>query len=197
MLPNLQCLSIGVKFNYNKFKKGENSAGARQAFGKFKSAIRRAGIPDRHVEPNCQICFEPFKGREVFIAECGHAMHVECAQRQRVQQNTCPVCRTPFTENELRELGLEALLPPSMQSLYVAMAEENYAPLVQAIDSGFNVDTQDEDDQTLLMWASSFGNDDAVLYLISSGASMVISQTTNPPQSSASFSAAVKPTEPP
>tara|TARA_Y100000768_G_C23972719_1_gene681377 strand:+ start:95 stop:1003 length:909 start_codon:yes stop_codon:yes gene_type:complete len=174
MLPNLQCLSIGVKYNYDKFKNGKHSAGARQAFGKLKSAVRRAGIPDGHVEPNCPICYEPFRGREVFIAECGHAMHVECAQRQRVQQNTCPVCRTPFTENELRELGLEALLPPSMQSIYVAMAEENYAPLIQAIDSGFNVDTQDEDDQTLLMWASSFGNDDAVLYLISSGASMNI-----------------------
>lgn len=101
-------------------------------------------------------------------------MHVECAQRQRVQQDQCPVCRKPFTENELRELGLEALLPPSIQSLYVAMAEGNYELLVQAIDSGFNVDTQDEDGQTLLMWASSFGFDDAVLYLISSGASMNI-----------------------
>ena len=174
MLPNLQCLSIGVKYNYNKFKNGKHSAGARQAFGKFKAAIRKAGIPDGHVNPNCPVCFEPFKDTEVFIAECGHAVHVECAQRQRVQQNTCPVCRTPFTENELQELGLEALLPPSMQSLYVAMAEENYAPLIQAIDGGFNVDTQDEDGQTLLMWASSFGNDDAVLYLILSGASLNI-----------------------
>mgnify|MGYP002884637591 CR=1 FL=1 len=176
MLPNLQCLSIGVKYNYDKFKNGKHSAGARQAFGKLKSVVRKAGIPDGHVDPNCPICYEPFKGREVFIAECGHAMHVECAQRQRVQQNTCPVCRTPFTENELVELGLEELLLSPFQLLYLAIAAGNYTRdnvltrLDQAIDSGFDVNTQDEDGQTLLMLASTFGRDDTVLDLIGAGA---------------------------
>ena len=180
MLPNLQCLSIGVKFNYNKFKNGEHSAGARQAFGKFKSAVRKAGIPDKHVEPNCQICFLPFKGTEVFIAECGHAMHVECAQRQRVQQDQCPVCRKPFTENELEELGLEELRLPPFQLLYMAIAAGNYTRdnvltrLDQAIDSGFDVNTQDEDGQTLLMIASTFGRDDTVLDLIGAGVELDI-----------------------
>ena len=180
MLPNLQCLSIGVKFNYNKFKNREHSAGARQAFGKFKSAIRKAGIPDKYVEPKCRICFELFKGTEVFIAECGHAMHVECAQRQRVQQDQCPVCRKPFTENELEELGLEELRMPPFQLLYMAIAAGNYTRdnvltrLEQAIDSGFDVNTQDGNGQTLLMIASTFGRDDTVLDLISAGAELNI-----------------------
>ena len=180
MLPNLQCLSIGVKYNYDKFNNGKHSAGARQAFGKLKSAVRKAGIPDGHVEPNCPICYEPFRGREVFIAECGHAMHVECAQRQRVQQNTCPVCRTPFTENELVELGLEELLLSPFQLLQLAIAAGNYTRdnvltrLDQAIDSGFDVNTQDEDGQTLLMLASTFGRDDTVLDLIGAGAMLDI-----------------------
>ena len=103
-------------------------------------------------------------------------MHVECAQRQRVQQHTCPVCRNPFTENELVELGLEELLLSPFQLLHLAIAAENYTRdnvltrLDQAIDSGFDVNTQDEDGQTLLMLASTFGRDDTVLDLIGAGA---------------------------
>ena len=107
-------------------------------------------------------------------------MHVECAQRQRVQQNTCPVCRTPFTENELVELGLEELLLSPFQLLQLAIAAGNYTRdnvltrLDQAIDSGFDVNTQDEDGQTLLMIASTFGRDDTVLDLIRAGAELDI-----------------------
>jgi hypothetical protein len=43
----------------------------------------------------CAICLVPLGEKGVFTPECGHTLHIECAQQAHKHNINCPLCRTP------------------------------------------------------------------------------------------------------
>ena len=78
------------------------------------------GEPGEPAEPGCAICqlpFEPGRNDEVIILSCGHAFHRDCMidwgdeLRKNNRTVTCPLCKKPPTDAEMRELGYTVIDP--------------------------------------------------------------------------------------
>src|SRR6056300_1301405 len=49
---------------------------------------------------DCPVCCEelPKCGKNVVTSECGHQFHYSCLFRWNIDNTSCPMCRTDFTE---------------------------------------------------------------------------------------------------
>jgi len=52
-------------------------------------------IEDDSLENECIICFEEFSNTMVSTLKCGHKFHYDCIYEWTMNENTCPLCRTP------------------------------------------------------------------------------------------------------
>ena len=69
--------------------------GWKEAIGEHRTrCVRLTNKMDHESHNPCCICMEHIQRPTLFKTSCNHSMHAACWERWKVEQDTCPVCRT-------------------------------------------------------------------------------------------------------